>query len=472
MVVGVGFATADLVVIGGGPGGLATALFAARRGLQVVLIERDGDPPDGSAEVDFDDWRRPGVPQSRQSHVLLGRGCRVLAREAPDVMDALLARGVLQVPVGFRGLGVISDSEAVNLLARRLVFEAVLRRAVLRESRVTVLADDAVVGLTTGSGRPPAVTGVTTQHGRTISAGLVVDATGRRSAAPTWLGDLGVADPTTSVQHLGLQYFTRFYRLRAGADYPSTVVPLRDDLGYLIALAFAADNATFSLTMVCLVNDPLRRALTDPQVFERALGAVPLTRPWLEIGEPISAVHPMARIENRWRRLIDSAGAPLVGNFVLVGDSAMHTNPTFGRGVSLALAQAQHLADSIDAHNDPLQYVVEYERWTDHNLGEWFATQVQGDQATADRFHASIQRHPLPAPVGWGRFFAGMRALAPTDTEIARSLARVWNLLSTPTQTMADTNLVDRVENHWSSHPIAPPAEGPDRATFESIVSA
>jgi hypothetical protein len=93
---------------------------------------------------------------------------RVLAQEAPDVMDALLLRGVLQVPVGFRGLGVAKDSEAVNLLSRRLVFEGVLRRTVLREPRFGMIAGDAVVGLTAGSGRTPVVTGVKTQQGRVI----------------------------------------------------------------------------------------------------------------------------------------------------------------------------------------------------------------------------------------------------------------------------------------------------------------
>jgi flavin-dependent dehydrogenase len=315
---------------------------------------------------------------------------------------------------------------------------------------------------------------VVTEHGRRIAAAVVIDATGRRSPVSAWIAEVGAADPPTSVHQLGLQYLTRFYRLRDGADYPSTAVPLRDDLGYLFALAFPGDNATFSVSLACFVDDPLRRAVADPNGFERALGIIPLTRPWLDVGEPISAVHPMARIENRWRRLVDANGTPLVGNLILVGDSSIHTNPTFGRGISLALAQAQHAAETLDTHNDPLHYVADFEQWTQDNLGEWFATQVHGDQATVDRFQAALRGEPLPEPPpGWGQVFAAMRKLAPTDPEVARALARVWNLLATPTEVMSDPQLIERVRHQEStSEQNSQDVEGLDRATFEHAVAA
>ena len=65
----------------------------------------------------------------------------------------------------------------------------------------------------------------------------------------------------------------------------------------------------------------------------------------------------MARMENRYRRLADTDG-PIVGGLVLLGDSALHTNPTAGRGASLALAQAQHLATTLDKAGDPVSYTA------------------------------------------------------------------------------------------------------------------
>ena len=60
----------------------------------------------------------------------------------------------------------------------------------------------------------------------------------------------------------------------------------------------------------------------------------------------------MTRLENRCRRLADADG-PIAGGVVLLGDSALHTNPTAGRGVSLAFARAQLLATTLDEAADP-----------------------------------------------------------------------------------------------------------------------
>ena len=128
---------------GRGFAGLAGALFLARRGHSVTLVERDraaGRNPDDDADT----WRHPGVSQARQSHAMLGRARRVLVDEAPDVLEALLARGVHEVPIVF-GAGTL-EGESM-LLSRRLVAEAELRRIVAREPGITLLAGDAVAGL-------------------------------------------------------------------------------------------------------------------------------------------------------------------------------------------------------------------------------------------------------------------------------------------------------------------------------------
>ncbi len=179
----------EMVIAGGGFAGLAAGLFLARRGHVVTVVERDGPPADGDADADFDEWSRPGVPQARQSHANRGRGHRVLLDEAPDVIEALLARGVHEQQIG---IGAGDAPGEAMLSTRRLVTEAVLRRVVDCEPGVTVRSGDRVVGLV-ASGAPGdrIVQGVRTVSGAVIAARLMVDAGGRRSALPKWLGELG-----------------------------------------------------------------------------------------------------------------------------------------------------------------------------------------------------------------------------------------------------------------------------------------
>ena len=89
-----------------------------------------------------------------------------------------------------------------------------------------------------------------------------------------------------------------------------------------------------------------------------------MIRPWLAAGEPISPIRVMARLENSYHRLADGDG-PVAGGMVLLGDSCMHLNPTAGRGVSLAFAQAEHLALTIGGATNPLAYTAGFDSWTD-----------------------------------------------------------------------------------------------------------
>ncbi len=59
---------ADIIVLGGGLCGLASALLLARDGHEVTVLEQDPDPvPDTPAEA-WERWHRGGVAQFRQPH--------------------------------------------------------------------------------------------------------------------------------------------------------------------------------------------------------------------------------------------------------------------------------------------------------------------------------------------------------------------------------------------------------------------
>lgn len=462
----------DVVIAGGGFAGSSAALFLARRGHAVTMIERDGPPPDGGADGDFEDWNRRGVPQARQSHALLARARRVLVEEAPDVVETLLARGVREQEIGV-GVGRV-PGEAM-LSTRRLVAEAVLRRAVEREPGVTVLSGESVVGLVS-AGEPGSqiVTGVRTASGGLVPARLVVDGGGRRSALPRWLDDLGTRPLVEEHQECGFFYLTRYYRVRAGCERPLIPVPSGVPLDYATALSFAADNDTFSLSLTLSVEDLHRHAFRDPVRFDQFFAAVPRTAPLVLLGEPITDISLMTRIENRRRRLVDDDG-PVVAGVVALGDASLHTNPTLGRGISLALWQAQHLGEvAAEADDDPLAFVAQFDAWTQANLGVWFDTQMATDAAGIERLEAGIRGERLPASRDPGsRRAAAAFVLAQTDPVVGTAVTRLVHLLAAPLEALGDPEVASRIEAFLQTEPdLERPADSPTRAEFEALAES
>lgn len=462
-----------VVVAGGGFAGLAAALFLARRGHTVTLIERDDEPADGaSADDDALQWRRPGAPQSHQGHLLLARARRVLWEEAPDVLDAFVARGIRQLPASV-GAGSLAGEHF--LTSRRLVAEATLRRIIACESGVVRRTGEAVVGLlTNGSAPTPVVTGVRLASGDEIPAELVVDAGGRRSALPAWLAAVGTRQPIDHVQPCGFAYLTRFYRTKPGCEQPPTRVPAAVPLDYANVIAFGADNETFSVTLTLSTHDPYRSRLRDPDCFEAFMRMVPAAAEWVTAGDPIGAISTMSRIENRRRNLVDADG-PVVGGLVAIGDASLHTNPTLGRGISMALWQAQQLATAASsANDDPIAFVQRFHDWTTDNLGVWYDTQVAADGANLARLAAGLRGERLDPPTDpASRFLAGAFRCAFSDKVVGDAVTAVVHLLASPAVAFADPAVTSVVMAYLATDPqLDRPPDTPDRTHFEQLMAS
>jgi 2-polyprenyl-6-methoxyphenol hydroxylase-like FAD-dependent oxidoreductase len=111
------------------------------------------------------------------------------AAAAPDLYDNLIVAGVAEAPLSTQMPPSLPDRSAwpgdeqlTLLMTRRSTLDWVLRRAAAAQTGVTVRGGVQVTGLISKPGRPPHVTGVSTDDGD-LSADLVVDATGRRSVS-------------------------------------------------------------------------------------------------------------------------------------------------------------------------------------------------------------------------------------------------------------------------------------------------
>jgi 2-polyprenyl-6-methoxyphenol hydroxylase-like FAD-dependent oxidoreductase len=459
-----------ILVVGGGIGGLATALTLGRRGHQVVVVERDDTPMPSDADEAFE-WDRRGAPQVRHSHALLARLRNLLLGHYPDVYASLLEAGASEMRFGDNLPPTIEgfeaepgDEELVLIAARRTTFEWVLRQAALAEPGVEIITGRAAVGLLGGDGH---ARGVILDDETELAGDLVVLASGRRIAVDEWLVDIGGRPVVEAVDDTGIVYFSRFYRLRDGQSPPPRSGLIGGDLGYLKYGVFIGDNQTFSITLAVPTSDSeLRRALTDPTVFDTAARQFTAAADWLD-GRSVAItdqVHSMAGLLNRWRDyVVDSA--PVAHGVVAVGDAIVCTNPLYGRGCSTAFWSAQLLAEVIDTSESGAtgSIELEYHIALVEQLKPWYLAALNQD-TEAKRVAAAILAGEDPDgdtsdPRTFMRavFREGLAPAMRTDPVVLRAVMRTMNLLASPESLLTDPEVSSRVLSMYNDREHRPP---------------
>jgi 2-polyprenyl-6-methoxyphenol hydroxylase-like FAD-dependent oxidoreductase len=430
-----------VVVVGGGFGGLGAALSLARRGHEVVLLERDHVDQPTSADDAFR-IERPGATQVHQTHGFLARIVVLMRERFPDLLDGLLAAGCSTMS-GTSALGEPrpGDEDLSILLVRRSTFEWVLRRAVANEPGIEVRPAAPVAGLSSSSRPatgPPAVEGVVLENGEEIRAAVVVAATGRRGDVPAWLATVGVEVPEVE-RPSGLMYLTRWYRADDAIATP-LAPKAGGDLEFLKYLVVPGDGGMLSATLAIPTEDrELRRTLSDPNSFDRACRKLPGPDEWfgeLEL-TPVGGVRPMGGLVNRIRTFTDADGEPSVLNFHALGDAHTCTNPLYGRGCSLALVQATLLTDALETNDEPSARGAQYEAACREQVAPWWRHAVELDRSGADPNHDAPDHE-------YRERMAALLAASQNDPVVGRAMGRLWNLLALPSELDADPEFVMR----------------------------
>jgi 2-polyprenyl-6-methoxyphenol hydroxylase-like FAD-dependent oxidoreductase len=342
------------VVVGAGPTGLFIAIALARRGREVVVVDRDPGPPAVGVETV---WQRKGVMQFHHAHTFRGPVVESLRAEMPDVLDDLISAGATIATTG--------DTRPVALLCRRTTFERALWNRAAAQRGLTLLTGHA--DRIQHAGRVVEIT----VDGGTLRAGLAIDASGRSSRFTNGIR------PRAEGGDCGAVYVTRQYRLRHRAQPGPTNSPLGLSLslsGYL-AIAFVHDAGTFSITFIHDGTDNGLRALRHDEAFDEAVRAIPRLAEWIDPqrSQPISPALPGGRLYNTYRGQVDAAGRPALPGLISVGDAVCTTTPLAGRGVTLALMQAQELVRVLDLHDrDITTATKQFDIWCTQNIRPWF----------------------------------------------------------------------------------------------------
>ena len=315
----IAYEIADVVVIGGGPAGSATALQLARAGVHVVQLERRA-----FGALDGDPWR--------SGEALTARTRRTLAALDPDLnapdWERLPVRQMsCYLP---HGSGSVATLDAQKLLIHvdRAALDAALFAAA-RRAGVDARAGWHVRQFVRSANG--AICGVLAQDAtgalRQIAAPLVIDAGGRNALALRTF-DLRARLPGVSFFAMSLFFDAvagladATWEMHVFDPQQLTVMQISRVLPGLVRCGLGTTLAA------------LRDAACDPiRFFWRRLGAAPELAARLRGSTLVTRPYTRAALGYRARRVTHDG-------LLLVGDAAGYLNPLFGDGVLRALSDA------------------------------------------------------------------------------------------------------------------------------------
>jgi flavin-dependent dehydrogenase len=328
----------NVVIIGASLAGLFAAAAAANAGARTMIIERDVLPDRPIP--------RKGVPQGRQPHILLHRGLVVAEELVPGIREDLLSRGAVPFDTGtIAWLGEygwlptwIPAYEIVS--ATRPLLEHLLRERVRNLDGVTIQEGVRVIDLK----RDARHWQVVCEDATVVQADVVIDASGRGSRLPHWLGELGVpvTEPLIIDAHLG--YACRTYRCVGKSPIDIAVLIAATPQTGRGALAIPVEDGQW-LVVAAGYGD--RRPSRDVAEFEKFLATLPdpAVRNLTRYLEPVSDIAIHRQTGNRRNRYGQSRAWP--AGLLAVGDAYCAFNPVYGQGITVAACQAQLIRESL-----------------------------------------------------------------------------------------------------------------------------
>ena len=295
----------DVAIIGAGPAGLATAIGAAQRGLQVEVFDRQEGPADKACGEGL-------MPSGLRALERLG------VRALLDDSDTGVFDSITYVQPGARAVGMLPSPG--GLAVRRLE----LSRALNSRAQVLGIRVNGGVGVRSHERRDDRM--LLSTDDEMISAGVLVAADGLHSASRT---RAGLAGPVATLKRFGLrQHFSmkpwgRSVEVHFGDGVEAYVTPAGKNR---VGLAFLWQDGAVSdgVSVASLLE-------RFPELKERLSGAPPDSTPR---GSGPLLQHVSRRV------------AP---GFALVGDAAGYVDAITGEGLTQAFEGAEALAEALPA---------------------------------------------------------------------------------------------------------------------------
>jgi 2-polyprenyl-6-methoxyphenol hydroxylase-like FAD-dependent oxidoreductase len=431
------------IVMGGSMAGLVAARVLTDHFDTVTLIERD--------EYPNKDISRKGAPQGNHPHALLAKGYRILTQLFPDLPRALEEGGAVMIDMGadFRwyhsgGYRVRADLDLRGPFMSRPFLERLVRERVQSLPNLRCLSESRVAGLVWND-RFDRVTGVRLERIaagagiETLSADLVVDATGRGSRTPAWLEELGYTRPYEESIPIDAGYTTLLYPRHpddlpdAKAAYISPTPPHDKRSGAL----FPIEGNRWIVTLGGWLNHHAPAHQEGFLEFARQM-PVPDIYNVIVHKEPLSAFMTFKFPANLRRRyeLLDR----FPDGYLVLGDALCSFNPIYGQGMTVCAMTAMTLEECLRTQRPeekgfPIRFFQQVAKVVDT---PWRVA------AGADFRFPEVEGRKSPETDLINRYLGWMDRATHTDVEVYRAFAHVMQMLR-PAHTLFAPSIVYRV---------------------------
>ncbi len=306
----------------------------------------------------------------------------------------------------------------------------------------------------------PHVVGVRTDAGAEVAADIVVDAAGRRSSLPAMLTAIGARAPEDEVEDSGFMYYGRHFRSGDGS-IPPLMCGINMPWGTVSTLTLPADNGTWGLAFVTSAKDPALRRLKDVDTWTRAWRSFPLVAHWAD-AEPLDdQVAVMAKIEDRHRSFVVD-GTPVATGVLAVGDSWACTNPSLGRGASIALMHAVALRDllQVASIDFPVELAQRWHEVTQAQVAPYYRATLAFDRHRLAEVDAGIDAKAYDPGDPQYEMSQALVSAARKDPELFRAFLEIVGVLACPDDVLARPGVFDKVVElgaNWRDAPVLAP---------------
>ncbi len=301
----------DVLVVGGGPAGLASAIAAARQGLHVEVIDAMKPPIDKAC----------------------GEGLM------PDSLEALAAIGFTNLDQilsetenhRLRGIRFIGDQTSTNPLTTEAAFPQNPGRGIRRTVLHQILLDRAAsLGVrfhwenSVQSITPTAQDTLVHSNRQTLRARYLIGADGPRSRVAIWTG---LTDDSIHSRRIGLR---QHYTIAPWTDFVEVYWSNHGQ-------AYVTPNSSDDVCVAFIAN----KKFANPA---EALSHFPALRHHLAASQPNGPARGSITLGRKLRRVTHA-------NIALVGDASGSVDAVTGEGLALCFRQAAALSHALRAND-------------------------------------------------------------------------------------------------------------------------